>query len=138
MSPFMLTSTSGWAATFMIIATVALAYVLRGARGTAGGHYVARMQAHVWIGLAILAATLLHVAASMRPELMRGADGLGLTLATVALGVLVAQVALGLKLNRFGSGGTVTRKVHALAMLSLVALIALHVAMNSPLGSRWF
>jgi hypothetical protein len=137
MSAFMLTSASGWAATFMIIATIILAYVLRGSRGATGGRYVARMQAHVWIGLAILAATVMHVAASMRPELMRGADATGLTLATVALGVLAVQVALGLKLNRFGPGGTGTRKLHALAMLSLVVLVALHVVMNSPLGARF-
>ncbi|MBL8644456.1 MAG: hypothetical protein JNK21_11035 [Rhodospirillaceae bacterium] len=136
MSAFMLTSSSGWAAAFMIIATVILAYALRPARGSAGGRYIGRMQAHVWIGFAVLTATLVHVAASMRPELMRGADGVGLTLATVALGVLAVQVALGLKLNRFGPGSAATRKVHFTAMLALVVLIALHVVMNSPLGAR--
>lgn len=140
MSAFILTSTSGWAATLMIVATVALTYLLRLQRArtveNAQGWYIGRMQAHVWIGLAVLVATVIHVAASMRPELMRGANGLGLTLATVAVIVLVVQGFVGVRLNRFADNARALRKIHFAVMLGLVALIAVHVVLNSPLGLR--
>ena len=135
MSAFMLTSTSGWVAAVMILATLTLPFFIRrmAARRPAPAQtYRARLQAHVWIGFAIVAACAVHVAASMTPAIFAGARGIGIDLATGAVVVVLAQAALGTRLN-VPVPRAALRRFHLIGMILIVVLAAAHIAVNSPL-----
>lgn len=134
---FLITSVSGFVTLFLVLLTLALPYVLRARARAAGSHMAAisrRMQAHYWIGYAILALTTLHMFLSMQAGMARGTSALGLDLASLGLLLIALQVMLGINLKAVaGIGKTGLRRVHFVTMLAIVALVAVHLALNSAL-----
>ena len=134
---FLITSVSGFASLLLVLLTLALPYVLRAQARGAGSQAAAiwqRMQAHYWIGYAILALTSLHMFLSMQAGMARGTSALGLELASLGLLLIALQVMLGINLKEAtGIGKTGLRRVHFVTMLAIVASIAVHLTLNSAL-----
>jgi len=90
-----------------------------------------RLRLHYWLGYAIAALALVHGMASMTRGIAGRAHPAGLKLASLALLVAFGQVGIGLWL-RGKSGRRVTvRRIHFWVMAALVALVVLHVALDS-------
>ena len=139
MRAFLFTSASGWIATLLIATEILLPYLLRRSRlsewlGVAEGFakpYLVRMWPHYWAGYALLVLSLMHAWVPMRAGYARGANALGLSIATAALGALLSQAVLGLALHdakvqsRAG-----LRRSHYWLMVAIAAGVAAHIALN--------
>jgi hypothetical protein len=136
MAATLFTWASGWVLVVLIGTTVALPYVFRRGASAASGAkprpFLERMRPHVWLGDAVVGLTVAHLWPAMSQGWARRVDALGLYLATGALLLAVAQVALGLGLRAAaGRRRRRLRRAHFWTMVALVALAAGHVARNS-------
>jgi hypothetical protein len=138
---FSVASASGWLLVALTATTVALPFVFRlGAIGRALGlaaaksvPFLRRMRPHYWLGYAIAGITLFHAVLSMGTATSGHVNVLGLYLATLALGLVFVQIALGRALRQPAvAGRRALRRAHLWSMLALIALGASHVALNSP------
>ena len=137
-------STSGWLALVFVCATIVLPYLLRPTRlsrmlgfSRRAGSLAAQFRPHVIFGFVILALALIHASAAMAlpaPVLLR-MNQTGLVLATVSLGLVIAQVVLGWQLlgARLGIGRMALRRWHLWSMGALVVVTLAHVVLNSAL-----
>jgi hypothetical protein len=91
------------------------------------------MRLHYWLGYAIAALAVVHGMGSMTRDIVGHAHAAGLKLASFALLAAVGEVGIGLWLRR--PGGTrrrqLIRRLHFAVMTLLVALVAVHVALDS-------
>lgn len=134
MSRFMMTSTSGWFVTLLIVATIIAIYTLR----RRAGRVRVRYASHIWFGIVIVVGSFLHLWASATASLMRSADPLGLQIATAGLVIIVIQAAFGARLTaRSDTGRAAVRSAHFIGMAIVLLLIGIHVALNSPLSLRF-
>lgn len=132
-----ITSVSGFLALFLILIGVTLPYVLRWQARRSGNDAAliwGRIRVHSWIGYAVLVLVLLHMYVSMGAGMARFTSTLGLNLATLGLLLIFAQLALGLSLTSADTTGRrVIRRVHFAVMLGILAIVSLHLALNSIL-----
>ena len=133
----LITSVSGFFALFLIAIGLTLPYVLRWqARrsGSDAAHVWGRIRVHSWIGYAVLVLVLVHMYISMGAGMARFTSTLGLNLATLGLLLIFLQLALGLNLTSADPiGRRVVRRVHFAVMLGILAIVFLHLALNSVL-----
>ncbi|MDE2135900.1 MAG: hypothetical protein KGJ68_00565 [Gammaproteobacteria bacterium] len=118
---FLATAFSGWAAALLLAAGICVPYAVRALKGTS-------LAPHYFIGLALPAAALLHAWLPMASIPIRRFDRTGLSIATVAFALLIAQAALGLALRASAAPrrGRL-RHVHLVSMMLLVLLVAGHI-----------
>ena len=140
-SAFLLSDALGWIAVVLLIAAVALPYLLRptafaralGVAGSFTGALVERMRPHAWLGYAIIALSGLHAIAGLRGGL-RGIDAAGLWFATIAFVLLCAQWLLGSRLMRRAlEHRQRLRRWHFGAMVGACAAIFAHAFLNGAL-----
>lgn len=126
MAAFLVTSISGFFVVFLLAFTAALPYLLRH-RGRKG------MGLHYCIGYLIFLVLLLHMFVSMQGGMARGTSLAGLNLASLALVFVMLQVMMGTTLVRGSAVLHPLRHTHFAMMLIIMALAALHIALNSTL-----
>ncbi|HEY7981540.1 MAG TPA: hypothetical protein VID19_08635 [Candidatus Eremiobacteraceae bacterium] len=140
-SAFLLSDALGWSAVVLLIAAVALPYLLRptafaralGVAGSFTGALVERMRPHAWLGYAIIALSGLHAIAGLRGGL-RGIDAAGLWFAMIAFVLLCAQWLLGSRLmQRALEPRKRLRRWHFGAMVGACAAIFAHAFLNGAL-----
>jgi hypothetical protein len=124
-------ATSGWVLLALLAVTIALPYLLRRRPGA----FLRRMRPHFWAGFAVPVLTLAHLAPSMASPWIRTVNVAGLDLASLALLLVLAQVALGARLRRARTGRRSLRRAHLATMLGIAVLVAGHVALNMMLVS---
>ena len=130
--PYIVTSITGWLMMILLVTTIIYPFLLR--KGVLGPiqPFLKRMEFHYWLGYSIATVVLVHALVPMSAGLAKGADAVGLDLATVALLLTFVQVFLGrqlrwpkLPIRR------VVRRWHFWVMVGVVALVLGHVALNS-------
>jgi hypothetical protein len=138
----LLTAATGWTLMALLAVTIRLPYRLRrpavfgtpdGTRQGVAPGARRRLRWHFWLGYGIAGLALLHGWISMtRPIVGRAHHG-GLRLAVLALLLALLEVGLGLWLRRRLDGGRrrLLRRIHFWAMATLVALVVVHVALDS-------
>jgi hypothetical protein len=139
MSSFFFTRASGWIAVILIGMEMVLPYLFRRSRlslrlGIAqgfGAPYLKRMWVHYWLGYLVTGLSFVHAWVPMRAGHIRRANMTGLWLATVALLLLMVQLALGVTLqdSRLRDRPTV-RSWHYWVMVAVVLVVAGHVWLN--------
>ena len=139
MNAFFYTSVSGRIATILIGIEIVLPYLLRrswlsmrlGVAQGFGGPYLKRMSAHYWAGYLLVGLSFLHAWVPMRAGHMQRANTMGLWLASAALFLLFAQLALGLLLQVARvQERRMIRGWHYWVMIAVVVLVAGHVWLN--------
>lgn len=127
---FIWTAASGWAATVLLCAGVAIPYYVRSNRVVARSMRT-RMRPHYWIGFLIPAVAFVHAWIPMSSGHIRSTDPLGLVLATTALLVMLGQVALGVSLRlSMGTDHVTTKRVHFWTLTTIAGLVAAHIILN--------
>jgi hypothetical protein len=135
-SRLLLTAVSGWFLVLLLAATIRLPYRLRepllaGIRAFAPRQ---RLRFHYWLGYGIAVLTLGHSFVPMTPLIAGRATRIGRELASLAMLLVLLEVALGLWLRRRSLRRPVTlRRVHFWVMIGLVALVVVHVGLDSSL-----
>src|ERR1035438_181214 len=136
MSSFFLTSATGRVAVILFGLDILIPYILRRSRlsrglGLGQGHsskYLHRMWPHHWCGYLLLVFSTGHAWISMQLGNMTRMNMSGLLFATIAVGLLILQVALGLLLkDRQLQTRKLIRRWHYWTMLALIAPGAAHV-----------
>lgn len=141
---------SGWLLVALLAVTIVLPYRLRRRRSQprrppappvrqgspaparpAGLAGRVKLRLHYWLGYAIAALALVHGLASMTRGIAGRAHPAGLKLASVALLVAFCQVGIGLWLRGKSGRRAAVRRIHFWVMAALVALVVLHVALDS-------
>jgi len=121
---------SGWAAVALFGSGLAMPYLLRRRAKTP---YLRRMWPHFWLGYLAFLVSFAHAWFTMRGGNMRGINAAGVWIATVALLIMLWQVAVGLMLRDPGqSNRRVLRRTHFWTMAMVAGLIVVHVALNKP------
>ena len=130
--PYIVTSITGWLMMMLLIITIVYPFLLR--KGVLGPvqPFLKRMRFHYWLGYSIAAIVLVHTLIPMSMGLAKGADAVGLDLATVAFLLTFVQVFVGRQLSWPKlSLRRVVRRWHFLVMIALVIFILGHIALNS-------
>ena len=138
---------SGWLLVAILAVTIALPYRLRRRLpqprrspaapappvpvGPVGPARPKRLRLHYWLGYAIAGLALVHGMASMTRGIAGRAHSAGLWLASVAMLVAFCQVGIGLWLRGKSGPRAAIRRIHFWVMAALVALVVLHVALDS-------
>lgn len=140
MTPYFFTSVTGRIALLLLALDILLPYLLRRTRlsqflgldrGQAASPYLHRMWPHYWCGYALAFFSLAHTWVSMQSANMKRINMTGLWFATVAIVLLLFQVALGLFLqDRALPTSKLIRSWHYWLMLALVVLIGAHAWLN--------
>jgi hypothetical protein len=128
---------SGWLLVALLAVTIRLPYRLRGGQGRkprpAALPRPAGLRLHYWLGYAIAALALFHGMASMTRAVAGRAHPAGLRFASLALLVALCEVAIGLTLRGKVQDRAAVRRLHYWMMAVLVALVVVHVALDSLL-----
>jgi thiosulfate reductase cytochrome b subunit len=125
---FAQTALLGWAATLLLVAGACIPYLVRARIAPASP---GRLRPHFWIGFLILAAAFAHAWLPMSAGHMRGYDMAGLLIASLALGAMICQVALGVVLRTTrGPERNATKRVHFLTMAAIALLVTGHIVLN--------
>ena len=133
---FLLVSVTGWLAVLGVGIEVALPYMIRNAaavvtRGSPPLRLLSlrvRLWPHYWLGYALVALVLTHT--SFAGPAMGRSDATGIWAATLALGLLLLQVGLGLILKAGGGKLRQVRRWHFWSMIGLVGLLLTHLLRN--------
>ena len=138
MDLFFVSGLLGWVASTLLGIESLLPYLLRRTKfsewlGTSDPTkpYLQRMRIHFWLGYALLPLALLHAWLPMAAGRARGANMLGLWLATAALVLLFVQ--LGFGLSRRGANPahrSAIRVTHFWTMTAIAAAAAVHIWLN--------
>lgn len=134
MIDFMITSATGWLMMVLLSALIAYPFLLRAGFLGPIQPFLVRMRLHHWMGYTLGAAVLIHLWFSMSGGTALVVNAAGLYLATVAMFLIGAQIWLGRKLSwpKLAQRKKM-RRWHFWVMLSLVAFILAHVALDSAL-----
>ena len=130
--PYIVTSITGWLMMILLLVTIIYPFLLR--RGVLGPvqPFLKHMRFHYWLGYSIATAVLVHALIPMSMGLAKGADAVGLDLATVALLLTFVQVFLGRQLSWPKlSMRRVIRRWHFWVMIGIVVFVLGHIALNS-------
>src|SRR5271154_5760008 len=98
MNNYLQTALSGWGAVAFFGTGLAMPYLLRRTRG-AKTPYLRRMWPHFWLGYLAFVVSFVHAWFTMRSGNMRGISVVGIWIATVALLIMLWQIAVGLMLR---------------------------------------
>ena len=129
---YAITSATGWVMIVLLVATILYPFLLRSGILGPVQPFLKRMRFHYWLGYSIAGILLFHVLVSMSAGLANRTSALGLDLATVALLLIVGQVMLGRQLSWPKlSMRRVVRRWHFWVMITIVAFVLGHVALNS-------
>jgi len=132
MGGYLQTALSGWGAIALVGSGIAMPYLLRRTRG-AKSPYLRRMWPHFWLGYLAFLVSFAHAWLTMRSGDMRGTSLAGVWVATIALLIMLWQIAVGLMLRAPAqSNRRVLRRTHFWTMTLVAGLIAVHVALNRP------
>jgi len=132
MNGYLQSALSGWVALLALVSGLAMPYLLWASRATTKP-YLQRMWPHYWLGYLALLVSFTHGWFSMRGGNMRGVNGAGVWMATLAVGLLFWQAAVGLMLrNPKQSGRRALRRTHFWTMASVAGLVVAHVVLNRP------
>jgi hypothetical protein len=140
MQQFLLISATGWAAVFALGVEIALPYLLKNRSHPALSpdnrpssrpplSFRQRLWPHYWIGYVLAVLILIHSSAVMGPTMARS-DPAGIWAATLALGLVLMQIAVGLVLKSGSVSQRALRRVHFWSMLSLTVLVVVHLWRN--------
>lgn len=135
---FFCTSVLGWLACILVGVESLLPYLLRRTAfsqklGTSDctRPYLARMWAHYWIGYLLFPLASVHAWIPMAAGNARGANILGLWLATASLLLLFLQLLLGLALR---SAKPIARRkirpIHYWMMTAIAVTVVAHISLN--------
>jgi hypothetical protein len=124
---FLLVSVTGWVAVLVLGITTALPYLLRSRRGNASLR--TRMWPHYWLGYVLVIMALVHSSFVMGPATVRS-DSAGIWAATLAMGLLFLQLALGLVLQNGSPTQRQLRRLHFRGMIAIVMLLIVHLWRN--------
>lgn len=114
-----------WTAVFAVPLNAAAGWLLRRWRG---GRFVIRMRPHYALGYAALAIAAIHVA--LVAGRMGAANPAGIWLATFAFAGLGLQTFVGTSLQSPGAYRAPLRRWHIVLFLTILLLIAGHVALD--------
>ena len=131
MGGYLQTALSGWGAVALFGSGLAMPYLLR----TPGAKtpYLRRIWPHLWVGYLAFLVSFAHAWFTMRSGHMGGINAAGVWIATIALLIMLWQIAVGLMLRDPGqSNRRALRRTHFWTMTLVAALIAVHVALNRP------
>ena len=132
MTDYLRTAFSGWISVLLFGSGLALPFLLRSAP-TARIPFLRRMRPHYWLGYLTLLVSCAHAWLAMSRGNMRGIDLTGVWSATVALLVIMWQVAVGLMLtNPTQPQRRALRRIHFWTMMLVAGLIVAHVVRNRP------
>ena len=129
MTPLIETAAAGWIAALLFLAVAALPLVLQRLHISSAAK-VGVMRWHYTFAFAVVGIALVHAWLPMSARMMRGVEPTGLWLATAALGVLFAQLVLGVVLKSAGGRPVGIRRLHFALMTSALILIAVHIVLN--------
>lgn len=124
---FLLVSATGWVAVLVLGITTALPYLLRSRQGTTP--FRKRLWPHYWLGYGLLVLVMVHSSFVMGPAMARS-DAAGIWAATLALGLLFLQLALGLLLQNGSPSQRQLRRLHFRSMIALAVLVVVHLWRN--------
>jgi len=132
MNEFLWTAFSGWGAVILFASVLTLPYLLR-RTGGATTPYRQPLWPHYWLGYLLPIMAFVHAWLPMSKGDIRGLNVGGLWLGTIALLLMLWQIALGLLLRASSQYGRIAlRRTHFWTMATLAALIVAHVALNRP------
>lgn len=132
MNDYLKTALSGWTGVMLLGSGLAMPYLLRGV-AAATTPYLRRMWPHYWLGYLAMLVTFTHAWLAMRGGDMRGINISGVWFATIALLLILWQIAIGLMLRDPAQAGRRTlRRTHFWTMTLVAGLIVLHIALNRP------
>ena len=132
MNDYLQTALSGWGAVTLFGSGLAMPYLLRRTRG-AKTPYLRRMWPHFWLGYLAFFVSFVHAWFTMRGGNMRGINTAGVWIATIALLIMLWQIAVGLMLrNPNQSNRRTLRRTHFWTMTLVAGLIVVHIALNRP------
>jgi hypothetical protein len=132
MNDYLGNALSGWAGIMLFGSGLIMPYLLRGVSG-AKTPYLRRLWPHYWLGYLAFIVSSSHAWLAMRSGNMRGIDSSGVWIATIALLIMLLQVAVGLMLrNPTQSNRRTLRRIHFLTMTFVAGFIVAHVALNRP------
>ncbi|HEY0797374.1 MAG TPA: hypothetical protein VGD64_16495 [Acidisarcina sp.] len=137
MNDYLQTALSGWAGVMLFGSGLAMPYLLRRVPGrnkpASSTPYLRRMWPHYWLGYLAFFVSFAHSWLAMRSGNMRGINASGVWIATVALLIILWQIAVGLMLrNPTQSNRRALRRTHFWTMALAAALIVVHIALNRP------
>lgn len=134
MLDFVITSATGWLMMVLLIVLIAYPFLLRAGLLGPIQPFLVRMRLHHWLGYILGGAVLIHLWFSMSGGAALVVNAIGLYLATVAMFLIGTQIWLGRKLSwpKLAQRRQV-RRWHFWVMVSLVAFILAHVALDSTL-----
>lgn len=132
MLSFFVTSVSGWLLIVLLVAVVLYPFFLRMHLLGPVQPFLQRMRFHYWLGYSLAAVMLVHSMLPMMTNIIGSTNLVGLDLATGAFFLVFAQVTLGWNLSqpRFPFRRP-ARRWHFWIMVSIVALVLGHVALDS-------
>jgi hypothetical protein len=95
--------------------------------------YLRRLWPHYWLGYLALLVSSAHAWLAMRSGNMRGINSSGVWIATLALLIMLWQIAVGLTLrDPTQSNRRTLRRIHFWTMTSVAGFIIVHIALNRP------
>ncbi len=133
------TGQRGWLSIALLAAVIAIPYLhgvlIRGRRRvgkSAAPLPLLPLWAHYWIALALAALSSWHAWPALRAGHISPSLTNGLWLATIALVLLLLQLAVGAVLRYFGPGSSaLVRRAHFAFMAAIVLLVVAHIWLNS-------
>ncbi len=133
------TGQRGWISAALLAAVIAIPYLhgvlIRGRRragNSPGPSPLLPLWPHYWLALALAALSLWHAWPALRAGHISPGLTNGLWLATIALVLLLLQLAVGGVLHYRGPGpSSVVRRIHFVLMAAIALLVVAHIWLNS-------
>jgi hypothetical protein len=132
MKEYLETALSGWAGVMLFGSGLTMPYLLRGVSSTKTP-YLRRLWPHYWLGYMAFLVSSAHGWLAMRSGNMRSINPSGVWIATIALLIILWQIAVGLMLRDPAQSNRRTlRRTHFWTMTLVAGLIVVHIALNRP------
>lgn len=130
MTDYLENALSGWLGVMLFGSGLIMPYLLRGVSGIKTP-YLRRLWPHYWLGYLTLLVSSAHAWLAMRSGNMRGINPTGVWIATIALLIMIWQVAVGLILqDPTQSNRRKLRRIHFWTMTLVAGFIVVHIALN--------
>jgi len=125
----------GWLSVALLGLVIALPFFGRSLAGTnKAAPGAKRMMFHYWLAPAVALGSFVHAWIPMASGHMPRTSFSGLWIATLALGMILLQLGVGLALRYAGKDSArLLIRIHLTVMFFISALVLIHLWMNSPL-----